>query len=111
VEAERSLNSGPFSFNAQQTRKNLEKALALAEASQNPQDIQLIPSIKKTLSQVQDMGDMMSSFPFMPGGMPNSPAGFRDVFANLFGGFGDREDEYEDEEPDESKPPPKRKRR
>jgi len=109
MEAEQDIRNGPFSFNARQTRKNLEKALVLAKASQNPQDVELIPVIKQTLSRVQDMGSVMTSFPFMPDGMPNTPDEFRDMFQGLFNRFGDIEDD--EPEADESKQPPKRKRR
>jgi hypothetical protein len=68
--------------------------LALAQASQNPQEIELVPLIKSSLSRVQDILETMNHMPFGPGffsgGMPH---GIPDLFGSLMGQFMGDEDE------------------
>jgi hypothetical protein len=73
----------------------------------------LIPSIKATLARVQDMCEMMASFPFMGRGLPKTPQDFFNLFDDMADEFDDEEFELEFDEPptDQPKRPPKRKPR
>ncbi len=85
------LSKGPFACDPKRAQKQLEQALALALASQNPLYAQMIPSIKSTLSQVQDICEAMDSMPFGRGRFPGRmPRGFPDFMASMM-------DQMEDE--------------
>ena len=115
IEAGLEMRRGPFSLNAQQTQKKLQKALALAEASQSPDHTELIPRIKEVIARSQDMSDMMGSFPFpfMRGGMPGSPEKLQEMFEMLFDDLDESDLDFEDDEPEPARPKktPKRKPR
>jgi hypothetical protein len=111
ADVEQDIMKGPLSFNAQQIQKKLKKALALAEASQNPRDSELIPSIREKLARVQDMCEMMASLPFMARGLPNSPQDLFDLFDDMEDEFDDEESEFDEPPTDLPKQPPKRKPR
>jgi hypothetical protein len=102
------LKKGPNKFNAQKNLKCLDKALAAAQVSQNPKDMELIPLIKRMIVQVQDLKEAINQFPFMrrmPNRMPETPEEMQRVFEKLFGG--PVEDDFEEE--DDFMPMPKRK--
>ena len=110
AEAEVDMRKGPLDFNPRHTQKQLEQALALAQASQNPEDSALIPGIKDLLSRVRQVSDAMASFPFGGPGGRGGPDMFREMFemmSNQFGGM----DGFEDEPDDGLPPTPKRKRK
>ena len=104
------MQKGPMDFNPRRTQQKLEQALALAQASQNPEDAALIPGIKDLLSRVRQVSDAMGSFRFGGPGGRGGPDMFREMFdmmSNQFGGM----DGFEDEPDDGPPPTPKRKRK
>lgn len=113
METEIELTKGPMSFNAYQTEKKLQKALALAEASQNPKDSELISTIKQFLVRVRDVSSMMGSFPFLGRKVPNNPQDLFNMFEEMFDDSHGMEPDFEEDNPDadRSNPPAKRKPR
>lgn len=114
MDAELDFRKGPFKADPRAIQKKLEKAIALAEASQDPNDARLIPQIKEMLERISALGDVFSSFPFGQAGMPRSPDEFRRALEDILGGFDDDDDEAFgpefDEPPSGRGPtPPKRK--
>jgi len=107
AEAQQDLRKGPMELRPQATQKKLEKALTLAEASQNPKDAELIPIIKSALARVRDAVEAMNSSPFGRGGMPGS---FRDMFNAMLDRFGAMGPD-DDDDGDGPSPSPKRKRK
>jgi len=114
TEVDLDLRKGPMSVRPQPMQKKLEKALALAEASPNPKDAELIPIIKQTLARVRDVAEAMRSSPFGRGGMPfgrgGMPGSFGDMIDAMFSRFGDMgpDDDEDDDGPSQS---PRRKRK
>lgn len=123
------LHSGPFSFDPQALQKKADKLLALAEASQHPEDIEALPEIKSIVASARDLVEMRKStpfragfpfpsgFPFGPDSMPNSTADFRNLFESMFGGQQGADPDFDDSDSDpdfgqSARPrPPKRKPR
>jgi hypothetical protein len=92
------LSKGPFACDPKRCQKQLEKALSLAQASQNSRDIELIPTIKSSLSRVQDIREAMENVPFGRGGFAGGmPFGIPDLFASLMGQFGEEDELGPDE--------------
>jgi hypothetical protein len=110
MDVQQNIQKGPFTFNQRDTLKKLEKALALAQESQNPGKDAQVRDIREMILKVQDLGRAMSPFPF--GGAPfgGSPFG-----GNPFAGFEDDQDlgpmfEFDfGPPPKPPKRPPKRK--
>ena len=63
AEAEEDMRRGPLEFDPRRTQQQLEQALALAQAGQNPEDTALIPGIKDLLSRVRQVSDAMGVVP------------------------------------------------
>ncbi|AGA24595.1 tetratricopeptide repeat protein [Singulisphaera acidiphila] len=86
---------GPRKANLRQVRKDLEKALQLAQTSSNPRESQLIPTLKKLMSTIEAITSRQFSSPF---GMPfpgfGGRGGFPQTFADMFAGI-DMEPPYE----------------
>ena len=59
--------------------RHLEKALKLAEASNDPKETALLPPIKETLTLIKEMRERVGRMPFGP-----SPFGFMDGDFDLF---------------------------
>ncbi|MBY0457985.1 MAG: hypothetical protein K2V38_11645, partial [Gemmataceae bacterium] len=116
VEAEEDVRMGPMAFNLQRTRDKLERAIALGQASQNPEDVALIPGIKDLLSRLRQVGDALGAFHFGgPGarGGQGIPDIFREIIDRMADQFGGMEPDFDSpDEPDDVPPKtPKRKRK
>ena len=94
IMADREFAKGPFEFNLVQTRQYLERAVANAEA----RDVlgENVPDLRRRLSTLKDMEEMMSRM--TPRFGKRGPTSLADVFGMLGSMVGDDgEDEYEDE--------------
>jgi hypothetical protein len=117
MDAERDLVRNPLAFNARGLRDKLERALALARASQDPGDAGLVPDIQALLARVQDLSAVAArlppfGLPFMPPGGPRTPEEINDVFASLLDQFGAPDLGFEEDDMDDAPPRPTgRKRR
>jgi hypothetical protein len=111
--AQANLKRGPFAFNSNAIQNDLEKAIALAEASRDPEDSQLVQPIKEFLAHVRTLGDAMATLPFGRRGMPGSPEEMLDMFNEMFVDSDDDDPDFEDSEPPPNRQqlPPKRKPR
>jgi tetratricopeptide (TPR) repeat protein len=102
------LAKGPFRANLGQARKHLEKALAMAQASGDPNDAAMVARIKEDLSTLEDATSGPLGIPFSgPGGMGGLPRELLDALEGLdFDGFDDFEDDDdEDDRPFSGRPP------
>lgn len=111
MDAEEDLSKGPAKFRAPKTRKKLEKALALAEISHDPEDARWIPAIKGLLARVEDLGEMMGALPFMRGSMGKMPEELFDMLASLFDNSDEMDADFDDEEPEPNRPKPPSRRK
>lgn len=94
------LSKGPYDCDLQRAHALLEKALPLAQASQNPADAALIPVIKESLSKLQDIREAMESMPLPPGGLPRSPAELQAMLADMMmNEYEDDDDDFFDDDP------------
>jgi len=107
------LQKGPFQGNLRLARTHLEKALTLAEASNDPDDARLVPELREKLSMLVDLTSGPMGLPFGGfGGGPMPP------FGDLLDMLDEMEDEFDDEDSEEPPTPrarrpkkPKRKKR
>ena len=104
AEAAVDLRRGPMAFNPHRVQQQLEQALTLAQASQNPEDSALIPGIKDLLSRTRQVTDAIGSFPFSGRGAPS-------IFQEILDKMASQFDHYDDEPDDALPPTPKRKRK
>jgi tetratricopeptide (TPR) repeat protein len=99
------LKKGPFGGgNFRLARDQFEKALERAEASNDPQNVRLVPKIRESLSMLRDLSSSPMGLPFMgtgPGAFPGGPGtgGFHDLFGALSDMFGGEPDDDFDDEP------------
>jgi tetratricopeptide (TPR) repeat protein len=109
MDAERGLMGGPMAFNSPRTREKLQRALALAQASQDPQDAALVPGLQALLARLQDLSETMRTLP-LPFGLPGA-GNLNDMFGALMDQF-DPDFDFDDDEPDvPPRQPPRRKKR
>jgi tetratricopeptide (TPR) repeat protein len=77
------LSRGPFASDPTRSQAQLKQAFDLAQASQDPRDTQLIPSIKSALSRMEDIREAMSRFSSGPGPRPNMLPMIEDFLESL----------------------------
>ena len=81
------LSRGPFASNPTQSLAQLQQAFDLAQASQDPRDTRLIPSIKSALSRMADIRDAMSAFSSGRGPRSHMPPVIEDLLGSLIDQF------------------------
>ena len=93
---------GLFDFGGNKALKYVETALALAEASTQPEETALLPQIKSALTLLNEMGSGRMGFPFFGNGPPGFP--IPGPIDQLFDFFDDEFDDEDDEVDDDLGP-------
>jgi hypothetical protein len=92
------IAGGPFTFGGNAARTHLEKAVKLAEASTNPMETSLLPTIKNALTTLNEMRSGPMGLPAFGGGpFPLPWPGPEDDFFDD-DAFDDDDDDWDDDD-------------
>ncbi|WP_406698193.1 hypothetical protein V5E97_05000 [Singulisphaera sp. Ch08] len=104
------IEKGPYRGHLSLVLKNLKQALQLAQASSNPEEIHLVPELKKLLAKFEAMDSRPFGMPFP--GFGGRPSGnpidmFTEMFSHMFNDdmFSEEDEDMWDEDDDDDRKP------